>query len=84
MENLLAGIESNISFIRDVGGDRDLLDDDWTWEFEKSVAPLDFFVSEIRPIIRNSVHGISSKELAEYSAGKALESAFDTNQRIEG
>jgi hypothetical protein len=84
VKTFLADIEENIKYVHDLEGDRDLLDDEWIRAFETSVAPLDFFVSEIRPIIRNSIHGISPKELAEYAAGRALEPTFNNNQRIEG
>ncbi|CAB4437587.1 unnamed protein product [Rhizophagus irregularis] len=70
--SLLAGIEQNIESIREAEGDRDLLDIE-IMDLETSVVPINFFVSEIRPIIRNSIYGISSQELAKYSAGKALE-----------
>ncbi|CAG8538971.1 26131_t:CDS:2 [Gigaspora margarita] len=40
-------------------------------------------VEEIQPIIRNSIHGISPKELTEHLARKALEPIFNTNLRIE-
>lgn len=75
--SLLAGIEQNIESIREAEGDRDLLDIE-IMDLETSVVPINFFVSEIRPIIRNSIYGISSRELAEYSAGKALELGFNT------
>jgi hypothetical protein len=83
VQTFLNDIESNITIIRDFG--RDLLDDEWIRNFETSVVPLDFLVSEVRPIIRKSIHGISPEELVEYSAGKVLENTFYTgNKKIEG
>jgi hypothetical protein len=83
MRNFLEDIENEISVIREAEGEREILDDEWTMTFETSVAPLNFFISEIRPIIRNSIHGTNPKELTEYSAGKALEPAkIDTTNQI--
>ncbi|RIA80032.1 hypothetical protein C1645_839414 [Glomus cerebriforme] len=71
VKSFLEMIEDEIKYIREVEGDRDVLDDEWISMFKISIAPLNFFISEIRPVIRNSING------------KALEPAFNTNLRIE-
>lgn len=68
METFLNDIEGEISLIRETeAGEREIIDE-CIMSIEARIAPLNFFILEIRPIIRNSIHRANHKE---YSAGKA-------------
>ncbi|CAG8687789.1 16522_t:CDS:2 [Acaulospora morrowiae] len=67
VNNFLGKIEGVIDDILLVEGARDELDDDWLSTLETSILPLKFFVSELQPIISDSIQGISPKKLISYS-----------------